>query len=83
MIESIHPLKSMTRCSFLIGELEFSIDDEHNYGHHDTQGTNHEVGNAEEFIASTHPGHIAEHNLLRPIKSPNRIVWGTSVKDIH
>lgn len=68
---------SMTRNSFFIRKLEFSIDNEHDYGHDDTQWTNHEVGNAQELILATHPGHVAEHHLLSPIKAQNRIVWRT------
>lgn len=66
----------MTRL-LLIRELEFSIDDEHNNGHHNTQRADHKIGNSKEVILATHPGHIAEHHLFSSPKAQNWIVWGT------
>lgn len=64
----------MNTHSVVSWELELGVDNEHDHGHDHTQGTYHEVGDAQEIVLSTHPGHVAEHHLLPPIKTQNRIV---------
>lgn len=71
-----------TTNSFFFRKLEFSINDEHDYGHYDTQSTDHKVCNAQKLILASHPGHVAENYLLCSIKAQNRIIW-EHVKDMQ
>lgn len=63
-----------TTDSFFFRKLEFSIDNEHDYGHDNTPRTDHKVRNAQELVLAPHPGHIAENHLLSSIKAQNRII---------
>ena len=65
---------------FFFRKLEFSINNEHDYWHYDTQRTDHEVCNAQKLILASHPGHVAENYLLCSIKAQNRIIWEENVK---
>lgn len=68
---------------FFFRKLEFSINNEHDYGHYDTQRTDHKVRNAQKLILASHPGYVAENHLLCSIKAQNRIIWGEHVKDMR
>ncbi|PWA22587.1 hypothetical protein CCH79_00015166 [Gambusia affinis] len=59
------------RCSVIFRKLESSIHNEHNDGHDDTHGANHDVGDAQEVILSSHPSHGAEHHLLPAVERIN------------
>lgn len=64
----------MNRRSVVFWELELGVDDEHDHGHDDAQRPDHQVGDAQEIVLPTHPGYVAEHHLLPPAKTQNRIV---------